>query len=108
MTHTEGAFCVSVGGMMPERDHNYSGWSRARFFVPVKLKSELSKYGELKSFRPLKEDEEKSNQVCSTLKDIIACVRHLDSDMIVARLLFELFAQSQGIFILSLIPSTRV
>lgn len=48
---------------MTERDNNYSGWSRVRFFVPVKLKSVLAKYGELKSFRLLKEDEEKCNQV---------------------------------------------
>lgn len=89
MTHTEGVFCVSVGGMMAERDRNYSGWSRVRFFVPVKLKSELAKYGELKSFRLLKEDEEKCNQVCFTLKDVITCIRHSGSDTIVARLLFE-------------------
>lgn len=62
MTRTEGAFCVSVSGMMTERDHN-SSWSRVRFFVPVKLKSVLAKYGELKSFRLLEEDEEKCHQV---------------------------------------------
>lgn len=84
MTQTDGAFCVSVGGMMAERDHNCSGWSRVRFFVPVKLKSVLAKYGELKSFRLLKEDEEKCNQVCLALKDIITCVRHMDFDTIVA------------------------
>lgn len=49
--------------MMADHDHNYSGWSRVRFFVPVKLKSVLTKYGELKSFRLVKEDEEKCHQV---------------------------------------------
>ena len=71
MTRTEGAFCVSVGGMMAERDHNYSGWSRVRFFVPVKLKSVLAKYGELKTFRLLKEDEERCNQVRFILRYIL-------------------------------------
>ena len=79
MTRTEGTFCVSVGGMMAERDQNHSGWSRVRFFVPVKLKSVLAKYGELKSFLLLKEDEENCNQVCSAPKDIITCIRHSDS-----------------------------
>lgn len=80
MTNTEGAFCLSVDAMMTERDHNYSGWSRVRFFVPVKLKSVLAKYGELKSFRLLKEDEEKCNQVRFTFEDVVTCARHSDSD----------------------------
>ncbi|KAH0827964.1 RNA recognition motif 2-domain-containing protein [Lanmaoa asiatica] len=63
MTRTEGAFCVSVGEMMAERDHDYSGWSRVCFFVPVKLKSVLAKYGELKSFFLIQEDEEKCIQL---------------------------------------------
>lgn len=99
MTHAEGIFCLSVGGMIAERDHNYSGWSRVRFFVPVKLKSVLAKYGELKSFRLLKEDEEKCDQVCFTLKNIMTCVRHTNSDTMVARPLFELFSRPQAIFI---------
>ena len=94
MTRTEGAFCVSVGGMMAERDHNYSGWSRVRFFVPVKLKSVLAKYGELKSFRLLKEDEEKYRQVRSSLR----CIIISDGARIptVFRLLFGLFTPSQA------------
>ncbi|KAF9227253.1 hypothetical protein BS17DRAFT_455339 [Gyrodon lividus] len=63
MTRTEGAFCISVGGMMTGRDHDCSGWSRLRFFVPVKLKSVLTKYGELKSFRLLREDEDNCSQL---------------------------------------------
>ncbi|KIJ67890.1 hypothetical protein HYDPIDRAFT_107419 [Hydnomerulius pinastri MD-312] len=64
MTCTEGAFCISVDGMLAGRDHDRFGWSRIRSFVPVKLKSVLVKYGELKSFRLLEEDEDNCSQVC--------------------------------------------
>lgn len=76
---------------MAERDHNYSGWSRVRFFVPVKLKSVLAKYGELKSFQLLKEDEEKCNQVCFALRYIITCGRRRDFDTSISRLLSSYF-----------------
>ena len=101
VTHTEGAFCVSVGGMMAEHDHNYSGWSRVRFFVPVKLKSVLAKYGELKSFRLLKEDEEKCNQVRFSLGYHYMSTP-LGFRTMVFRLLSELCAWAQKIFILFL------
>lgn len=98
MTRTEGAFCVSVSGMMTERDHN-SSWSRVRFFVPVKLKSVLAKYGELKSFRLLEEDEEKCHQVRYglPLRNMERRGRHPDFDA-VFRLPLELFANSQAYF----------
>ncbi|KAG9316716.1 hypothetical protein JVU11DRAFT_2776 [Chiua virens] len=61
--HTEGTFCVSVSRIVAERDQNYSAWSRVRSLVPGKIKAVLEKYGELRSFRLLKEDEEKCNQL---------------------------------------------
>ncbi|KAG1802700.1 uncharacterized protein HD556DRAFT_707562 [Suillus plorans] len=61
MTQTEGAFCISVNDTSPTPDFSASRAQR-HFAIPVKIKSILEKYGDVKAFNCINEDIESSTQ----------------------------------------------
>ncbi|KAG1737627.1 hypothetical protein EDB19DRAFT_942309 [Suillus lakei] len=60
MTQTEGSFCISVNDTSPTRDFSRT---RRHFSIPVRIRSELEKYGDVKTFNPINEDIESSTQI---------------------------------------------
>lgn len=62
MTQTEGAFCISVNDTSPTPEFSASR-TRRHFVIPVKIRSVLEKYGDVKAFNPINEDIESSTQI---------------------------------------------
>jgi hypothetical protein len=62
MTQTEGAFCISVNDTSPTPEFSASR-TRRHFVIPVKIRSVLEKYGDVKAFNCINEDIESSTQV---------------------------------------------
>lgn len=61
MTQTEGAFCISVNDTSPTPEFSASR-TRRNFVIPVKIRSVLEKYGDVKAFNCINEDIESSTQ----------------------------------------------
>ncbi|KAG2078801.1 hypothetical protein BDR04DRAFT_3716 [Suillus decipiens] len=61
ITPTEGAFCISVNDTSPAPDFSASR-TRRHFAIPVKIRSVLEKYGDVKAFNCINEDIENSTQ----------------------------------------------
>ncbi|KAG2150470.1 hypothetical protein DEU56DRAFT_30941 [Suillus clintonianus] len=61
MTQTEGAFCISVNDTSPTRDASRIR-TRRHFAIPVRIRSLLEKYGDVKVFNRINEDIESSTQ----------------------------------------------
>ncbi|KAG2146483.1 uncharacterized protein EDB93DRAFT_478517 [Suillus bovinus] len=62
MTRTEGAFCISINDTSPTPDFSASRTQR-HFAIPVKIRSVLAKFGDVKAFNCINEDIESSTQI---------------------------------------------
>ncbi|KAG0706101.1 hypothetical protein DFH29DRAFT_203377 [Suillus ampliporus] len=63
MTKTEGTFFISVNDISPTRDFSASRIrTRRHFAIPVRVRSVLEKYGDVKAFNRINEDKESSTQ----------------------------------------------
>ncbi|KAG1734755.1 uncharacterized protein EDB91DRAFT_586770 [Suillus paluster] len=64
MTRTEGTFFISVNDTSPTRDFSASRIrTRRHFAIPVRVRSVLEKYGDVKAFNRINEDKESSTQI---------------------------------------------